>query len=108
MTWLTPPDRLTAAQAAAIKAPTTVPVVLRGGPGAGKTVVLLHRAHHLRHALGPQAKIVVLVYTNVLRDFIRSAVTELRLALAALGEITGDTATPDLLTEIFSRFCLGK
>lgn len=79
MTWLTPPDRLTAAQAAAIKAPTTVPVVLRGGPGAGKTVVLLHRAHHLRHALGPQAKVVVLVYTNVLRDFIRSAVTELRL-----------------------------
>ena len=48
MTWLTPPDRLTAAQAAAIKAPTTVPVVLRGGPGAGKTVVLLQ---YFRHAI---------------------------------------------------------
>ena len=36
------------------------------------------------------------------------AVTELRTALHALGQMTGETATPDLLDEIFSRFCIGK
>lgn len=32
----------------------------------------------------------------------------LRRALAALGEITGETATEDLLDRIFSKFCVGK
>jgi len=33
---------------------------------------------------------------------------ELREALRALGEITGDTTPDDLLDRIFSRFCIGK
>jgi tRNA modification GTPase len=33
---------------------------------------------------------------------------ELRLAQAALGEITGEVTADDLLGEIFSRFCIGK
>lgn len=33
---------------------------------------------------------------------------ELREALRALGEITGDTTPDDLLERIFSRFCIGK
>ncbi len=33
---------------------------------------------------------------------------ELRKALEALGEVTGENVSPDLLEEIFSRFCLGK
>ena len=33
---------------------------------------------------------------------------ELRLAQAALGEITGEFSADDLLGEIFSRFCIGK
>jgi tRNA modification GTPase len=32
----------------------------------------------------------------------------LRRALCALGEITGETATDDLLDRIFSKFCVGK
>lgn len=32
----------------------------------------------------------------------------LRSALTALGEITGETVTDDLLATIFSRFCIGK
>jgi tRNA modification GTPase len=31
-----------------------------------------------------------------------------RRALAALGEVTGETATEELLDRIFARFCLGK
>ncbi len=33
---------------------------------------------------------------------------ELHAALAALGEITGDTASDEVLERIFSRFCVGK
>jgi len=33
---------------------------------------------------------------------------ELRVALAALGEVTGEAAAPDLLERIFARFCIGK
>ncbi len=33
---------------------------------------------------------------------------ELHAALAALGEITGQTATEEILERIFSRFCVGK
>jgi len=33
---------------------------------------------------------------------------DLRRALDALGEIVGETATEDILTRIFSRFCVGK
>ena len=38
-------------------------------------------------------------------DFIE---VNIRSAYDLLGEITGDTAGDDVLTEVFSRFCLGK
>jgi tRNA modification GTPase len=36
------------------------------------------------------------------------AASDLRLGLDALGEITGETATDEILDIIFSRFCIGK
>ncbi|MDZ4185686.1 MAG: hypothetical protein U1D97_11990, partial [Desulfuromonadales bacterium] len=36
------------------------------------------------------------------------AACELRAVLTALGEITGETSTDDILDRIFSRFCIGK
>lgn len=39
---------------------------------------------------------------------IELAACELRAVLTALGEITGETTTDDILDRIFSRFCIGK
>ena len=36
------------------------------------------------------------------------AAEELRQAQQALGEITGEVTSDDILGEIFSRFCIGK
>jgi tRNA modification GTPase len=33
---------------------------------------------------------------------------EIRVALQALGEVTGEAVAPDLLARIFARFCIGK
>ena len=33
---------------------------------------------------------------------------ELKEALDAVGELTGETASPDILDAVFSRFCVGK
>ena len=34
--------------------------------------------------------------------------TDMRLAIDALGEITGETTTDDILDVVFSAFCIGK
>ena len=39
---------------------------------------------------------------------VRELEAELRLAQAALGEITGEFSSDDLLGRIFSSFCIGK
>jgi tRNA modification GTPase len=41
-------------------------------------------------------------------DPIDLIVPELQRAFAALGQLTGDAATEELLTGIFARFCIGK
>ncbi len=41
-------------------------------------------------------------------QFAELIATDLRTALDALGEITGETTSDDLLNRIFERFCIGK
>ena len=43
-----------------------------------------------------------------LTDHSEVAADELRLAQVALGEVTGEFTSDDLLGEIFSSFCIGK
>ncbi|MGH2485146.1 MAG: tRNA uridine-5-carboxymethylaminomethyl(34) synthesis GTPase MnmE, partial [Ktedonobacterales bacterium] len=53
---------------------------------------------HLRAALATLMQGIPLDFVSI----------DLRAALDALGEITGETATADLLDTIFSEFCIGK
>lgn len=45
---------------------------------------------------------------NLLSEHWELTSVHLRSAISALGTITGETANPDILEEIFSRFCIGK
>jgi tRNA modification GTPase len=55
-------------------------------------------AQHLRHVIDGQRR-------NVPADLLT---VDLTAALSALGEITGESVSEDLLATIFSRFCIGK
>ena len=59
---------------------------------------LLRAKEHLEHARASAAE-------KMPEDFVT---IDLTAALNALGEITGETVTEELLDTIFSRFCIGK
>lgn len=73
---------------------------------AGAAVVT-HSRH--RNALAAAREQIAASRETIARrmppDFIS---IDVRGALVSLGEITGETATDDIINEIFSRFCIGK
>ena len=78
--WLVPRGDLTNDQARAVEMAPDRNRVFAGGPGSGKTLVLLHRARHLADTLGVRpGRFLVLVYTNALTAYLRAAVAELGL-----------------------------
>lgn len=84
-----------------------VEAVHAGGVSAGDQAVVTHSRH--RHALeAARARLADAQATldnEMPADFVS---IDVRGALTALGEITGETATDDIIHEIFSRFCIGK
>jgi tRNA modification GTPase len=74
-----------------------------GWAGSGETVFLA-RERHLRALEGARVRLEAAASTaqsELLAE-------ELRLAQAALAEITGEVTADELLGEIFARFCIGK
>jgi superfamily I DNA/RNA helicase len=77
---LLPRSELTPEQLRAVELPHTRHQVVFGAPGSGKTQILLHRADELRRRLGSSdERFRILVYTNVLKTYIRSALELLDL-----------------------------
>lgn len=73
MAWLIPFSSLTPAQQDAVQMDTRSHKAIIGGPGAGKTLVLLHRLNLLFHRAGANNDAVRLfVYTNTLKQFIQA------------------------------------
>lgn len=84
--WLVPRQDLSEDQAAAVALDISRHRVLHGGPGSGKTLVLAHRTKALIEERGIAAdRIRLLVYTNVLNDYIRQGLADLELADVAMG-----------------------
>lgn len=79
-TWLLPRSELTPEQLRAIDLNHSEHQVISGAPGSGKTQILLHRADELRRRLkAPSNRFRILVFTNVLKKYIRSALELLDL-----------------------------
>lgn len=80
MSWLIPRNELTPDQIRAIELNPAEHRAILGGPGSGKTQILLHRARHLadQFRVGSD-RFRIFVYTNVLKDYIKSALSLLNL-----------------------------
>ena len=62
---------------------------------------------HLAH-LNEAAAAMTMAIPEILESNWELAAANLRLALMETGKIVGETVEPDLLEEIFGRFCIGK
>lgn len=72
--WLVPRTELTPDQLRAVELAPTQHRVVAGAPGTGKTLVLVHRARHLLDTgFGNLGRCHIFVFTNVLKEYIRSA-----------------------------------
>ena len=92
MAWLIPFANLTPAQQDAVQMDTRNHKAIIGGPGAGKTLVLLHRLNLLFHRANSNPDAVRLfVYTNTLKEFIRAGNDVL--------------AVPDECISTFDKWC---
>ncbi len=63
-----------------------------------------------RHAslLEEAAEAIPGAVSNIIGQNWELAAVHLRSAISSLGKITGEDASPDILDDIFSRFCIGK
>jgi tRNA modification GTPase len=75
------------------------------GWSLGSESVFLARERHLRALSRARAHLEAAAREQLRWELFAE---ELRLAQVALGEITGEFTTDDLLGEIFARFCIGK
>jgi tRNA modification GTPase len=68
-------------------------------------VTHIHQKRAIERALDRLADARATAEENMPADFLS---VDVRGALNALGEVTGQGATDDIINEIFSRFCIGK
>jgi len=85
-TWLLPRSSLTPDQSQIVSLPPTEHRIVQGGPGSGKTQVLVHRAAHLAGKYKvPASKYRVFVFTNIIKEYIRSGFQFLNLPDETVG-----------------------
>jgi superfamily I DNA/RNA helicase len=81
MSWLIPASDMTPEQLRAIQLPSSRHRVIFGAPGSGKTQILLHRTRYLLNNREiDDNSYRVFVFTNLLRDYIQSALPLLKLS----------------------------
>jgi superfamily I DNA/RNA helicase len=87
-TWLIPRTELTPEQLRAVEFDPGEHRVIFGAPGSGKTQILLHRARFLcdQGQVSPE-RFRIFVFTNVLKDYISSALDLLRLPASCVSTL---------------------
>ncbi len=70
-------------------------------------IIVTNARHYqsLINALDSISRVIDGLNTNIPPEFVAQ---DLRQTLTSLGEITGTISTPQILSSIFSRFCIGK
>jgi tRNA modification GTPase len=86
---------------------TIVDLVLAGRTLYGESALITSARHQeaLRRAAENLSASSISLEQRLPLDFVS---IDLRAAYDALGEVTGETASDDLLDRIFSEFCIGK
>lgn len=79
----------------------------QGSPVERDDVLITDARQHdaLRRAVSRLSEVEGMIKSGELEEIV---LLRLRGALSALGEITGETLNEDILSEIFSTFCIGK
>lgn len=82
-------------------------IIWHKGPPSKEDVVITSHRHHqaLTNALTYLHKLISGLKTNASAEFVSS---DMRAALSELGTIIGTNITEDILSAIFSKFCVGK
>lgn len=99
--WLLPYSDLTPGQRMLVEAPPDQHRLVMGFPGSGKTQILVHRAAYLQKKLASKPdRFRVMIFTNILRDYIRSGLDFLELPLTSV-------TTFDSWCSSYFRSCVG-
>lgn len=82
-------------------------MIHRRDVGSDETLVLYEQRHYqaIQRCIQSLQECLVGLRTEAGPEFIA---VDVRRALDALGEVTGDTTPDDILHQIFSQFCIGK
>ncbi|KAF3362160.1 tRNA modification GTPase MnmE [Chlamydiales bacterium STE3] len=82
-------------------------IIWQKGPPSREEVVLTNARHKeaLKQAIGSLELVIQGLQTDVSPEFLT---LDIRNALGELGKIIGSNIGEDILSEIFSRFCIGK
>jgi len=81
--------------------------IWRSGPPSKEEIVITNQRHHqaLTHALESIQLVIEGLKTRVSAEFVAA---DMRRALLELGTIIGTDISEDILSAIFSKFCVGK
>ena len=82
--------------------------MVMGGQASANEVILITNPRHKQAIQQAHDHMVDALESAMLAMPADFLTIDLHAAVNALGEITGETATEDLLDAIFSRFCIGK
>jgi tRNA modification GTPase len=86
----------------------TLAELVQAGKGLHNESVLVTSARH-QEALRRAAEHLLAAHSSLTQPLPLDFVSiDLRAAYSVLGEVTGETASDDLLDKIFSEFCIGK